>query len=64
VLIHQNDEGDDYGFKSGLCNIESPKRYSNLEKARDDAECFKLGVKTVERLIVEHRRSRASQQPT
>jgi hypothetical protein len=31
---------------------------------KDIAECFKLEAKTVERLIVEHQRSRASQQRT
>jgi hypothetical protein len=29
---------------------------------KDVAECFKLEARTVERLIVEHQRSRASQQ--
>jgi hypothetical protein len=31
---------------------------------KDIAECFKLEVTAVERLIVEHQRSRASQQRT
>ena len=31
---------------------------------KDITECFKLEVKAVERLIVEHQRSRASQQRT
>jgi hypothetical protein len=31
---------------------------------KDIAECFKLEVKAVERLIVEHQRSRASKQST
>jgi DNA-binding NarL/FixJ family response regulator len=31
---------------------------------KDIAECFKLEARTVERLIVEHQRSRASQQRT
>jgi DNA-binding NarL/FixJ family response regulator len=31
---------------------------------KDIAECFKLEAKTVERLIVEHRRSRTSRQGT
>jgi hypothetical protein len=31
---------------------------------KDIAECFKLEAKTVERLIVEHQRSRASKEHT
>ena len=33
-------------------------------RLKDIAECFKLEAKTVERLIVEYQRSRASQQRT